>query len=142
MFYTFLAISLLFIIALAVKARLGKNLCSLCFAIASVWLGLLFLYKTNQFSDPIIIGLLIGQSITGIFYLALRKLPKSLRIFSLPFFLTLTAAGYFLITSNFQIPVLFMLGTLWLLAWIIFSYSRDPGKAAIAKIAANCCEDL
>ena len=142
MFYVFLAISLIFIASLIIKNLVNKAFCSLCVAVASVWLVLLFLYKTGRFSDGILLALLIGQSITGIFYLAYRKLPKSLRIFSLPFFLSLTAVFYMLISADIQLAVFILLLVLWLAAWIIFIYRNDPGKKGIAKILAKCCEDL
>ena len=142
MFYVFLAISLMFIASLVIKNLVNKAFCSLCMAVASAWLVLLFLYKTGRFSDGILLALLIGQSITGIFYLAYRKLPKSLRIFSLPFFLSLTAVFYTLITADIQLAVFILLLVLWLAAWIIFIYRNDPGKKGIAKILAKCCEDL
>jgi len=142
MFYIFLAISLIFIASLIVKNLVNKAFCSLCVAVASVWLVLLFLYKADRFSDGILLALLVGQSITGIFYLTYRKLPKSLRIFSLPFFLSLTAVLYMLITADIQLAVFILLLVLWLAAWIIFTYRNDPAKKAITKILAKCCEDI
>ena len=142
MFYVFLAISLMFIASLVIKNLVNKAFCSLCVAVASVWLVLLFLYKTDRFSDGILLALLVGQSITGIFYLAYRKLPKSLRIFSLPFFLSLTAVFYMLISADIQLAVFILLAVLWLAAWIIFTYRNDPAKKAVAKILAKCCEDI
>ena len=142
MFYIFLAISLIFIASLIIKNLVNKAFCSLCVAVASVWLVLLFLYKTDRFSDGILLALLVGQSITGIFYLAYRKLPKSLRIFSLPFFLSLTAVFYMLISADIQLAVFILLAVLWLAAWIIFTYRNDPAKKAVAKILAKCCEDI
>lgn len=142
MFYVFLAISLVFIASLILKNLVKKPLCSLCVAIASVWLVTAFLYKNDRFSNGVLLALLVGQSITGIFYFAYRRLPKSLRIFSLPFFLSLTAFLYVLITSEVQLSVFILLAVLWLVAWTIFTYRNDPGKKTIAKILAKCCEDL
>ena len=142
MFYVFLAISLIFIASLIIRNLLNKAFCSLCVAVASVWLVLLYLYKTDRFSDGVLLALLVGQSITGIFYLTYRKLPKSLRIFSLPFFLSLTAVLYMLITADIQLAVFILLLVLWLAAWIIFTYRNDPAKKAITKILAKCCEDI
>ena len=142
MFYVFLAISLIFIASLIIRNLLNKAFCSLCVAVASVWLVLLYLYKSGRFSDGVLLALLVGQSITGIFYLTYRKLPKSLRIFSLPFFLSLTAVLYMLITADIQLAVFILLLVLWLAAWIIFTYRNDPAKKAITKILAKCCEDI
>lgn len=141
MFYIFLAITLLFIANLVIKNFLKKPFCSLCVAVASTWLILLIFYKTNHFSDQVLLGLLVGQSITGIFYLAYRRMPKTLRIFSLPFVLSLTALLYMLITSEIQLPTLGLLVILWIVSWIVFTYRDDPGKKNIAKVFAKCCED-
>ena len=142
MFYVFLAISLVFIASLVIKTYLKKPLCALCLAIASTWLVLLYLYETDVFDDTVLLTLLIGQSVTGIFYLSYRKLPKALRIFSLPFFLTMTALAYWLIDSQPPLSVFILLAVLWLAAWGLFTYRHDSGKGRIAKIAANFCGDL
>ena len=141
MFYVFIVISLVFIASLVIKKLVNKPLCSLCVAVASVWLVLLYLYKSGSFNDEVLLAMLLGQSITGIFYLAYRRLPTGLRIFSLPFFLSLTAIFYWLITSKVQLSVFILLAVLWLIAWVIFTYRNDPGKKTIAKILAECCED-
>lgn len=141
MFYTFLAVSLIFVTVLIVKNLIKKPFCSLCVAVASSWLVLLFLYKTDRFSNAVLLAMLVGQSITGIFYLTYRRLSKSLRIFSLPFFLTLTAIGYWLITSDIELSVFGLLAILWLLAWAGFIYASDPGKAKVAKAITNCCDE-
>ena len=141
MFYVFLAISLVFIAGLAIKNYLKNSLCVICVAVASTWLVLLYLYKYSDFNDQILLGLLVGQSITGIFYFAMRKLPKALRIFSLPFLLTLTAIFYWLITSEILLPVFVLLAVLWVGTWAIFISRNDLGKKKIADIFEQCCED-
>lgn len=141
MFYVFLAISLVFLAGLVIKSSLKKSFCVICAAVASVWLVLLYLYKYSDYSDTVLIGLLVGQSVTGIFYLALRKLPKALRIFSLPFLLTLTVVAYWAITGEVLTAVFVLLAMLWIGAWVIFTSRHDPGKKKIADIFAECCED-
>lgn len=142
MFYVFLGISLVFIASLVLKNLiLKKPFCSLCVAVVSAWLVLLFLYKSDQFNDGILLALLMGQSITGIFYFAYRRLPKILRIFSLPFLLTLTATAYWAIAAEVVMPVFILLAVLWIGAWVIFTSRSDPGKKKIADIFTQCCED-
>ncbi|MBI2592313.1 hypothetical protein HYW36_02435 [Candidatus Saccharibacteria bacterium] len=141
MFYVFLAISLIFIFSLVFKNLSKKPFCSLCVAVASTWLALLVLYKIGRFGNQVLLGLLVGQSTTGIFYLAYRRLPQALRIFSLPFFLSLTAIFYGLITGEIQLSVFILLVVLWTSAWVVFTYRSDPGKKKIATILAECCED-
>lgn len=142
MFLVFLSISLIFIISLAVRYLIKRPFCSLCASIFLTWIALLVLYRVNRFHDQVLLGLLMGQSVTGIFYLAYRRLPKALRIFSLPFFLSLTLISYILITNEIVMSAFFLLAVLWIGAWIIFSYRNDPGKKTLAKIATECCEDV
>lgn len=142
MFYVFLAISLMFVASLAFKNLIFKKpFCSLCIAVASTWLVLLYLHKVGRFIDQVLLGMLVGQSITGIYYFAYRKLPKILRIFSLPFLLTLTAILYTVITGEIQLSIYILLAILWTTTWIIFIYREDPGKKTISKILEHCCED-
>lgn len=141
MFYVFLSISLVFIAGLIFKNVINKTFCTICVAFASVWLVLLFLYRDGRFDDPVLLGLLVGQSITGIFYLLLRRLPKALRIFSLPFLLTLTVVAYWAIAGEVITAVFVLLAVLWIGAWVIFTSRSDPGKKKIADIFEQCCED-
>lgn len=84
----------------------------------------------------------MGQSITGVFYLAMRRLPKELKLFSLPFLLSLTAVFYWLITGRASLPALWFLTGLWLAAWVLFGWRRDPGKkTALTKAVIDCCEE-
>ncbi|MBI4033434.1 hypothetical protein HY379_00360 [Candidatus Saccharibacteria bacterium] len=141
MLEAFSIISLVFIGALIYKQKSKKTFCSICAAIAITWLLMLVLLKAGAYEDKILLGLLIGQSITGLYYFGLRRLPKSLRIFTLPFFLTLTAVFYLLLSGKFAAAAFGLLTLLWAAAWLIFVNRNDPGKKTLAKAVANCCED-
>ena len=82
----------------------------------------------------------MGQSITGLYYFARQRLPKILRIFTLPYFLTATAGLYMLLKSQIILPAFGLLLGLWILAWVIFAYRNDPAKKGVAKAAMECCE--
>lgn len=139
MLYVFLAITFIFILAVLARRVTKAKVCAICVSIAATWLGLLALYKINKFHDAILLSLLMGQSITGVFYWIRHQVPAALQIFALPFLLTLTAAFYFLITNNFVLPALGLLALIWIAAWFIFTYRNDPGKKPIADAAMDCC---
>lgn len=141
--YGLLLTSGLFIAGLIIKYLSKKRFCVLCVSISLTWVALLGLYKLDRFQNPVLLSLLIGQSITGLYYLAIKKLDRSLRIFSLPFVLTLTALSYFIVTSFTNVlPVFGLLLGLWLAAYIAFVYKLDnPSKSAAAKIIDDCCDD-
>lgn len=82
----------------------------------------------------------MGQSVTGLYYFARQRLPKSLRIFTLPYYLTATAGVYMLIKGQVIISALGVLSGLWIITWIIFTYRNDPAKKSVAIAAMECCE--
>ncbi|HLG90643.1 MAG TPA: hypothetical protein VI336_00550 [Candidatus Saccharimonadales bacterium] len=142
MLLIFLLISLVFIAGLIYNQKSKRKICAICAAVSLTWLLLFILYKTGTYKDTVLLSLLTGQSITGLYYLGLRRLPKSLRIFTLPFFLSLTAIFYLLITEKFVLAAFGLLTALWVAAWVIFINRKDPGKKPLAQAVTNCCEDL
>ena len=141
MFYIFLAISLLFLAGVLARYFIKLRFCVLCASIAITWLILLVLFKIGRFHDQVLLSLLMGQSIAGIFYLVQRRVPKALLVFTLPFFLSLTAVFYILITADFILPVFVLLTFLWILTWLIFTSRNDPGRRSLTKAIMECCED-
>jgi hypothetical protein len=137
-----ITITVLFITILGVKKVLSLKVCALCGSIVLTWIGLLFLYRSGYFRDAVILSLLMGQSITGLYYAVDKRVPSALRIFTLPFFLTLTVLFYLAIvgTSSIFLPFLVLL-VLWMVAYGIFTYRNDPGKKSISDAVMNCCED-
>lgn len=132
----------LFATILLIKHSLSLKVCVLCGSIFLTWAGLLVLYKLGKFQDVVLLSLLMGQSITGIYYLVNKRIKASLRIFTLPFFLSLTTFFYLVISGsqNIMPPLLILLG-LWITAYLLFAWRNDPGKRNITKAVMNCCED-
>jgi len=143
--YILLGITGFFVSVLLVKnlnKSSFKGVCALCISISFTWLALLFLYKTNRFDNQLIIGILMGQSITGLFYLAKKRLPKEFRVFTLPFFISLTVAA-FVILENLQdfLATFIILLAVWAVAFIVFVNRNDPGIKPLAENIMNCCDD-
>lgn len=137
-----LLIMSLFVVALAAKQLFSLKICALCSSIFLTWVGLLVLYKLGKFQNVVLLSLLMGQSITGLYYALDKRVKPALRIFTLPFFLSLTALFYFVIAGvqNIMTPLLFLLG-LWLIAYVIFASRNDPGKKLVATAVMECCKD-
>ena len=140
-FFLILSIILLFFIFLGVKELIKKEFCVLCASIFVTWVSFLALYLIGIFKDPIIIALLIGQSIVGIFYVIESKVKEELKLFRLPFIITLIIFGY----SLFEIPKDFVnaISSL-LLIWVVFGLTYFYRANKSTKIFVNkiieCCK--
>lgn len=136
----FAAIVLIFALVLGVKRFVKRDLCALCLSVSLTWVGLLILNKVGMFENTVLLALLMGQSVTGVFYMLKEKLPKVLRIFTLPFFLSLTAVSYVLIANDYIIWTFVLLTAVWIGGWLIFSSREDPGTQRVATVVMDCCE--
>lgn len=137
-----LVIIILFVVLLLARRVGGIKFCVLCVSISLTWIGIFVLHKLNRFQDLLLLALLLGESVTGVFYFTQRRVSKELKIFSLPFFLSLTTLAYYLVNPiNQVLLILFLLFGLWLAAWIIFIYRNDPGKKKLAENVMDCCSE-
>jgi len=136
------AIVAAFAALLAVKAASGGRFCVLCASIAGTWLVLLALHHAGRFDDPVLLALLMGQSVTGIYHLLETRVRESWLVFRLPFVLTLTLLFYFLVTlDSGLLPVVIGLAALWLAALAIHASRRAGGAGALARQLIECCKN-
>ena len=137
-----IAITALFFVLLAIKGRTKRNFCVLCASISITWLVLFILYWLGYYENTLILGILMGESITGIFYLAEKNIRKEFHLFRLPFILTLTLMAYVLLaTSVPAVSVIVYLAALWAL-FIIFYISRLQGRISqLVKKIIECCKN-
>lgn len=52
----------------SIKKLIGKKICAICAAVSLTWLSLLILWLAGFNIDPLVIAVLMGQSIVGIMY--------------------------------------------------------------------------
>jgi len=136
----FVAMALLFAGLLLLKPSFALKICIICVTISLSWLTLLALYTAGLFRDPVLIALLMGQSIVGLYYLIEKRVPKQLLVFRLPFLLTLTLVAYSVLSwRSSLLPVYWFVFGLWILARLILAYYNDPGHPSLAKQLIDCC---
>lgn len=139
---TFILISALFALALAVKAKTGKSFCAICAAISLSWITLLALQKAGWFGDKTLVALLIGQSITGVYYLAESKAGRELGVFRLAFLLTLIFFGYLLVGGKTgHGDALMVLVDLWIVLALVYTGKKGKKLGALAKRLIECCKN-
>jgi len=142
-FSLFLLILSLFLVLLGVKALLPKRLqsgfCVLCSAVSLSWITLLLLLWLGRFENRVLLALLMGTSVTGIFYLADAKLER-LRFFRLPFFLTLLLLAYALVSEIVDGKVVMLIAGLWVLFLTIFAYRNNKSIKNVVDRIVACCK--
>lgn len=140
--YVLLGILALFLLILLVKSLLNsKNICAICSSIFLSWIFLLILFYANKFTNQIIISILIGMSITGIYYLAEKKVNEKLTIFRLPFISSLIYFGYFLITLSFQFNAIIFILALWFAFFLLYLFKENPALKSFANKLVECCRN-
>jgi len=142
LFFILLGIFSLFILLLAGKTLFKVKLCVICVSVSLTWLTLLILYKLLLFENPVILALLMGMSITGIYYLLERKTPGKFHIFRLPLILSLIFIFYLIIKpdTNYlysSILIIFV----WLIFTVLFLFRETKAIHKIAKKIIACCSD-
>jgi hypothetical protein len=107
----------------------------------TTWIILLVFSWLGKFNDPLLLGLLIGQSILGVYYLLESVMEERYLIFRLPLLVTLIYAAY--ISGRFQMisinAVLLLLG-LWAVFIAIYSFLTRPTWQVLGKRVIDCCK--
>lgn len=113
----------------------------ICATISLTWITLLILYLMKQYNDPILIALLMGESVVGIYYMLEGKVKDELKAFRLPFITTLTFVAYYIISKPADITnVIILLAVVWAFTFIIYLYRNNPNANRFMKKLVECCK--
>lgn len=137
-----IGISVLFFLLLGIKTifdKKKKKFCAICLSISLIWIFLLILYFLGKFQDMIILSLLIGGSIVGIFYLWENKVKKEKLVFRLPLLLTLIFIFYSLLERIIYSAILFLV-ILWIFFILIYLFKNHKGFNKFFKKIIECCK--
>ena len=122
-----LVIIALFVVFLIAKSIRQWKFCALCASVSVTWIGLLLLYWFGEFNEPLIIAVLMGQSIVGLYYFLEKRTSDTLHIFRLPLLLTLTLAALVAIGTPVSLPSsLGLLAILWVVLSLLYLYRQGP----------------
>lgn len=137
-----LAISILFVVFLIIKEASRRSWCVLCASIATTWIVALVLFWKGLFQDVFLLGLLMGQSITGIYYLADKwKGDTSAGIFRLPFMLTLIVVFAGLVKGKEAAGGALAAGIVWAVMLLIFMLRKNKRVKRVAEKIIQCCKN-
>ncbi|MFA4831196.1 MAG: hypothetical protein WC862_05270 [Patescibacteria group bacterium] len=141
--YIFAAITAIFIAILIVKKITRSQICAICAGVSLTWIALLAGHWLGWLAiDPLLIAVLMGQSVVGLYYLLERKFAERWGLFRLPFLLSCTFATYLLLGyhGGFLGAVIFV-AALWTMFGLLFLFRGSPRWQKIAKQIAACCKN-
>lgn len=137
-----LVIAALFVVLLIAKSITKWNFCVICVSISVTWVALLVLYWLGSFNQPIIIAVLMGQTIVGLYYFLEKKTAERLHIFRLPLLLTLTLAAVVALDVTTDLAyALSLLTALWAVLSLLYFYRQSPKTKIVVDRIIACCKD-
>lgn len=136
------AMTSVFLIGLLVQSFTRLRFCAVCVAVSGTWLTLLGARFAGYAIDPAIVGVLMGESIVGVYYLLEKKAPVGWQIFRWPFLITATALVYLIlgISAAYNLTLL-LLFLLWVIFAGIYACREYPAFKKIAERVIACCRD-
>jgi hypothetical protein len=136
------AIILLFVVLLAIKKITQLRFCVICASISLIWMSLLVLQRLGLFDNLVLIAVLMGGSIVGIYYWLEKKVREQLHLFRLPVLLSLMFLAYVLLGAvDDALSTIGLLGVLWVIFGFLYAYqSNNKVHNIVARIIA-CCRD-
>jgi|SRR3989344_3563400 len=131
----------LFFILLALKNifTIKDKFCVICASVTLTWTLLLALYILKIFTDKTIIAILMGQTSIGIFYLLENRVKEKVKLFRLPFLLSLIFIIY-LILENFNFNSLIFIIILWAFFFMIYLFRTKKSIGIFFNKILECCK--
>ena len=140
--WVLISILVFFALLMGVKELSKKKFCVLCGAVSLTWFSLLVLYWLGIFLDKLIIALLMGSSVLGVFYLAEKKVKESWKLFGLPFYLTLVYLAYLVLEGLESLgKAALVLVSLWVVFGFLFVYKNNNQIGSFVKKLIECCKN-
>ena len=137
-----LAIIVLFTGLLLLKSVAKWKFCAICTSVSSTWIVLLALYWLGKFDQPLIIAVLMGQSIVGLYYFLEDHTQERLHVFRLPLLLTLTLAAFLALGVDADLAYgVSLLAALWIVLSLLYFYRQDPKTKVVVDRIIACCKD-
>ncbi len=137
-----LVIAVLFITLLIIKGISKWKFCVICTSVSVTWIALLVLFWLGLFDQPVIIAVLMGQSIVGAYYFLEKTTKEILHIFRLPLLLTLTLAAFVALgVTTDLIYGLSLLAAIWAVLFLLYQYRQNPKTRIVVDRIIACCRD-
>ena len=133
-------ISALFFMLLALKNLFNiKKICVICASVSLTWIVLLTFYLLKIFTDKTIIAILMGQTSLALFYIWEKKVKNKVRLFRLPFLLSLIFIIYSIL-ERFSFNSLIFITALWALFLVVYFFRTNKKFKTLSAKIIECCK--
>lgn len=135
-------VSAFFVTLLLIKEVSKKKFCVICASVSVTWIILLVFFILGKFHEPIFLGVLMGESMVGLYYFLEKRVAQPWHIFRLPFLLSATVVIFLILKpQSYTWQTVLFIGILWILFGFLFIYrSNKKIKKSVDRIIA-CCKD-
>lgn len=131
-----------FALALIVQKITSKAFCAMCVSVTLSWLTLLILDFKSIYTNPLIIGILMGGSAVGLVYYLFRG-KSNLEMFKFPLLISLFWLVYSLLQDSSLLWVrdASILGGLWVFFIFIHMFYQNGKMRDWGKRIIECCKN-
>jgi predicted neutral ceramidase superfamily lipid hydrolase len=135
-------IAVLFVGMLVLKSITKWKFCVICASVSTMWMALLVLYWLGRFDQPVIIAVLMGQSVVGLYYFLEKNTAEALHIFRLPLLLTLTLVAFVALGATIDLQEgVGLLAAIWGVLSLLYLYRQNPKTKIVVDRIIACCKD-
>mgnify|MGYP001588910088 CR=1 FL=1 len=133
LFFVLSLISGLFVGLLILKSLIKREFCVICASVSLSWLTLFWSV------DPLLIGIMMGQSAIGLYYLLNAKLSETFKIFRFPYIISAIFVIYVLLSpEKADLKSIYFVASIWLL-FLLIAFTKRHGK--LVKSLIECCKN-
>lgn len=117
------------------------NFCAICMASTLTWVVLSVFYILGFFDSLILIVLMSGMTLHGLYQLWEEKSSRKHLVFRLPVLLTGVAALYQVFVWQIHLELIGFLSVLWVFFLLMYFYRENDSFGAYIDEVIECCRD-
>lgn len=140
-FHALVGLIILFFIFLGLKNWTGWKFCSICAASTTTWVVLSGLYIFNLFDSLLLIVLMAGMTLHGLYQLWEQNSSRKYLFFRLPVLLTGITVLYQVFVWQINFEIISLVVGVWISFLIFFFYRENDRFEAYIQNVIECCRE-
>lgn len=131
-----------FALGIVVQSLTRLKFCAVCVAISLSWVTLLTMKLGGFAVSPTIIGILMGESVVGMYFFLEKRVPEALQLFRWPYLITATVVVLWVAgEQRGGKRALLLLLFIWITYVLIFMFRNNIYFKKITERLLACCRD-